>query len=103
MARSGQGEIDIAFGAQVDVYRTEWASVKASVEALERGNWDSVWFADHFIPPGGGGDDVQEAMNAFEGLAGGGMALAHCRTRRTSLNVIAWRVAVIPRRSAEPC
>jgi len=57
------------FGVQVNVYRTDWESVRASVEAMEAGNWDSVWFADHFIPPGGGGDDAQEAMTAFEGLA----------------------------------
>jgi alkanesulfonate monooxygenase SsuD/methylene tetrahydromethanopterin reductase-like flavin-dependent oxidoreductase (luciferase family) len=57
------------FGVQVNVYRTEWSAVRASVEAMDAGDWDSVWFADHFIPPGGGGDDAQEAMTAFEGLA----------------------------------
>ncbi len=57
------------FGVQVNVYRTAWSDVRRSVEAMEAGNWDSVWFADHFIPPGGGGDDAQEAMTAFEGLA----------------------------------
>ena len=62
------------FGVQVNVYRTEWSAVRASVEAMEAGNWDSVWFADHFIPPGGGGNDEQEAMTAFEGLAAIAMA-----------------------------
>jgi len=62
------------FGVQVNVYRTEWSAVRASVEAMEAGDWDSVWFADHFIPPGGGGDDEQEAMTAFEGLAAIAMA-----------------------------
>lgn len=62
------------FGVQVNVYRTDWASVRTSVEAMEAGDWDSVWFADHFIPPGGGGDDEQEAMTAFEGLAAIAMA-----------------------------
>lgn len=57
------------FGVQVNVYRTDWEPVGATVEAMEAGNWDSVWFADHFIPPGGGGNDEQEAMTAFEGLA----------------------------------
>lgn len=57
------------FGVQVNVYRTDWESVGATVKAMEAGNWDSVWFADHFIPPGGGGNDEQEAMTAFEGLA----------------------------------
>ncbi len=57
------------FGVQVNVYRTDWDAVCATVETMEAGAWDSVWFADHFIPPGGGGDDQQEAMTAFEGLA----------------------------------
>ena len=65
------------FGVQVNVYRTEWSAVRASVEAMEKGDWDSVWFADHFIPPGGGGDDEQEAMTAFEGLAVGVAPLEH--------------------------
>jgi alkanesulfonate monooxygenase SsuD/methylene tetrahydromethanopterin reductase-like flavin-dependent oxidoreductase (luciferase family) len=62
------------FGVQVSVYRTDWEAVRASVEAMEAGDWDSVWFADHFIPPGGGGNDEQEAMTAFEGLAAIAMA-----------------------------
>ncbi len=62
------------FGVQVNVYRTDWPAVRASVETMEAGDWDSVWFADHFIPPGGGGDDAQEAMTAFEGLAAIAMA-----------------------------
>ncbi len=54
------------FGVQVNVYRTSWDAVRASVEAMEAGPWDSVWFADHFIPPGATHD--QEALTAFEGL-----------------------------------
>ena len=41
------------FGVQVNVYRTQWSAVRASIEAMEAGDWDSVLFADHFIPPGG--------------------------------------------------
>ena len=48
------------FGVQVNVYRTNWDDVRASVEAMEAGRWDSVWFADHFIPPGANHD--QEAL-----------------------------------------
>jgi len=54
------------FGVQVSVYRTNWEAVRASVEAMEAGDWDSVWFADHYIPPGA--DREQEALGAFEGL-----------------------------------
>jgi alkanesulfonate monooxygenase SsuD/methylene tetrahydromethanopterin reductase-like flavin-dependent oxidoreductase (luciferase family) len=70
------------FGVQVNVYRTDWPAVRASVEAMEAGDWDSVWFADHFIPPGGGGDDAQEAMTAFEGLAAIAMAAGMTRKLR---------------------
>ena len=55
------------FGVQVNVYRTSWDDVRASVEAMEAGDWDSVWFADHFIPPGANRE--QEALTAFEGLS----------------------------------
>ena len=55
------------FGVQVNVYRTTWDEVKASTLAMNAGNWDSVWYADHFIPPGANRE--QEAMTAFEGLA----------------------------------
>ena len=55
------------FGVQVNVYRTSAAQVRASVEAMEAGGWDSVWFADHFIPPGA--NHEQEALTAFEGLS----------------------------------
>ena len=54
-------------GVQVNVYRTTWDEVKASTLAMDAGNWDSVWYADHFIPPGANRE--QEAMTAFEGLA----------------------------------
>ena len=55
------------FGVQVNVYRTSAAQVRASVEAMEAGGWDSIWFADHFIPPGA--NHEQEALTAFEGLS----------------------------------
>ncbi len=54
------------FGVQVNVYRTSWEAVKASAEAMEAGNWDSLWFADHFIPPGATRE--QESLTAFEGF-----------------------------------
>lgn len=69
------------FGVQVNVYRTDWESVRASVEAMEAGRWDSVWFADHFIPPGA--DRPQEAQTAFEGLTA--IAFAGGMTRRLRL------------------
>ena len=55
------------FGVQVNVYRVSWDAVRDSVMAMENGDWDSVWFADHYIPPGA--DREGEAQTAFEGLA----------------------------------
>ena len=55
------------FGVQVNVYRTSWEEVRASVEAMDAGDWDSLWFADHFIPPGANRD--QESLTAFEGFS----------------------------------
>ncbi len=55
------------FGVQVNVYRTSWEAVRSTVTSMEEGDWDSVWFADHYIPPGA--DREQEALTAFEGLA----------------------------------
>ena len=55
------------FGVQVNVYRTSSAQVLASAQAMEAGGWDSIWFADHFIPPRG--TPEEEALTAFEGLS----------------------------------
>lgn len=55
------------FGVQVNVYRTSSAQVLASAQAMEAGGWDSIWFADHFIPPRG--THEEEALTAFEGLS----------------------------------
>ena len=69
------------FGVQVNVYRTSWDDVRASVTAMEAGNWDSVWFADHFIPPGANRE--QEALTAFEGLSA--IAFAGGMTKKLKL------------------
>lgn len=39
------------FGAQVSCYRTTWDHIRTVIETLEAGRWDSIWFADHFLPP----------------------------------------------------
>ncbi len=40
------------FGAQLGNYGTQWADIQTTVAALEAGSWHSVWFSDHFMPPG---------------------------------------------------
>ena len=52
------------FGVQVNCYRTDWEAIKASIEVMEGTRWNSLWFADHFLPPGRRAD---EHLNAFEG------------------------------------
>jgi len=53
------------FGVQVSVYRQTWDDIRASIETMEAGRWDSLWFADHFVPPPGPRED--EHLTAFEG------------------------------------
>ena len=52
------------FGVQVNCYRTDWDAIKTSIEVMEGTRWNSLWFADHFLPPGRRED---EHLNAFEG------------------------------------
>ena len=52
------------FGVQVNCYRTTWEAIKASIEVMEGTRWNSLWFADHFLPPGRRED---EHLPAFEG------------------------------------
>ena len=68
------------FGAQVSCYRSirgrlvqpgdtplQWSDIRGVVETMEAGRWNSVWFADHFVPPPGPRED--EPLPAFEGLS----------------------------------
>ncbi len=54
------------FGAQVGVYRTTWDKIRSVVERCDQGRWNSVWFADHYLPPGRGQD---EHLTAYEGFS----------------------------------
>ena len=38
-------------GASVASYSTTWDDIRAAIESLEAGRWESLWFPDHFIPP----------------------------------------------------
>ena len=52
------------FGVQVNCYRTTWDDIRSSIETMEAGRWNSLWFADHFLPPGRRED---EHLSAYEG------------------------------------
>ena len=51
------------FGVQVSCYNTTWDAIRTSIETMEAGRWDSLWFADHHLPPGA----RDESLTAFEG------------------------------------
>ncbi len=52
------------FGAQVNCYRTTWDDIRVVIETMEKGRWDSLWFADHHLPPPGRRED--EPLTAHE-------------------------------------
>ncbi len=52
------------FGAQVGVYATTWDNIRQVVECCDSGRWNSVWFADHYLPPG-----RPEHATAYEGFS----------------------------------
>ncbi len=62
------------FGAQVSCYRNTWDSIRTVVDAMEAGPWDSIWFADHFLPPPGRREEehlnAQEAFTVIAAVAG---------------------------------
>lgn len=55
------------FGAQVNCYRTTWDHIRAVIETMEAGRWDSLWFADHYLPPPPRRED--EPLAAHEGFS----------------------------------
>jgi alkanesulfonate monooxygenase SsuD/methylene tetrahydromethanopterin reductase-like flavin-dependent oxidoreductase (luciferase family) len=57
------------FGVQVNCYGVTWDKIRTSIETMEVGRWNSLWFADHFFPPWGGpkGHRESEHLPAFEG------------------------------------
>ena len=75
------------FGVQVNCYGVTWDKIRTSIETMEAGRWNSLWFADHFLPPTS--DDPvdpnieRERGTAFEGYTL--IAVAAGMTRRLRL------------------
>lgn len=67
ISRDSGEEETVKFGAQVGCYRNTWDSIRTVVESLEAGPWDSVWFADHYLPPPGRREE--EHLTAHEAFA----------------------------------
>ena len=58
------------FGVQVNCYRTTWDDISASIETMEAGRWNSLWFADHFVPwPTRAEDECGTAFESFTLIA----------------------------------
>ena len=55
------------FGAQVGCYRNKWDDIANVVDVMEKGAWDSIWFADHYLPPPGRKEE--EHLTAHEGYS----------------------------------
>jgi len=53
------------FGAQVNCYLTTWDNIRTVIEAMEAGRWDSLWFADHYMPSSPKREE--ELLPAYEG------------------------------------
>ena len=69
------------FGVQVNCYRQTWEGIRTSIETMEAGRWNSLWFADHFVPPPGPRE--AEPLTAFEGYTL--IAVAAGMTKRLKL------------------
>ena len=54
------------FGAQVNSFNATWDDIHSYIQTMEAGRWDSLWFADHFLPPGARREDENGA--AFDGF-----------------------------------
>ena len=66
------------FGAQVSAYLTSWDDIRRVAQTMDGGRYDSIWFADHFIPPNRGkAVEGREAYEAFSLAA----AAAACTER----------------------
>ena len=62
------------FGASISSYTTTWDSIETAIKTMESGNWDSIWFPDHFIPPAAwkGAEDqpIFESWSLLAAVAG---------------------------------
>jgi alkanesulfonate monooxygenase SsuD/methylene tetrahydromethanopterin reductase-like flavin-dependent oxidoreductase (luciferase family) len=53
------------FGAQLVNYFTGWEATLATIETLEAGRWNSLWFSDHFLPPTGPAGETHAALESW--------------------------------------
>ena len=71
------------FGAQINSFEADWEAISAYIAALEGGRWNSLWIADHFLPPIGDRDEGKSCFEAFTLLS-----VAAGMTRRVELGTL---------------
>ena len=71
------------FGAQINSFEADWEAISAYIAALEGGRWNSLWIADHFLPPIGDRDEGKNCFEAFTLLS-----VAAGMTRRVELGTL---------------
>ena len=71
------------FGAQINSFEAGWEAISAYIAALEGGRWNSLWIADHFLPPIGDRDEGKNCFEAFTLLS-----VAAGMTRRVELGTL---------------
>ena len=71
------------FGAQLNTFDPPWDVMRASIQSMEAGRWNSLWAADHFLSPFG---RTLEHKNAFESLTV--LAVAAGMTERLELGTL---------------
>ena len=58
------------FGAQVNSFDATWDDIHPYIQTMEAGRWNSLWFADHFLPPGAPANlwATEEHIPCFDGF-----------------------------------
>ena len=53
------------FGAQLVNYLTTWEETRPTIEVVESGRFNSLWWSDHFLPPISGRYEDREALEGW--------------------------------------
>ena len=73
------------FGVLIIPSRTTWDEIRTSIETMEAGRWNSLWFTDHFVNSvrGSKATPEEEQLTVFEGYTT--LAVAAGMTKRLKL------------------
>ena len=73
------------FGVLIIPSRTTWDEIRTSIETMEAGRWNSLWFTDHFVfsVPRSKATPEEEQLPIYEGFTT--VAVAAGMTKRLKL------------------